>query len=359
MSKQKLDPSDCELNNLKKDLVFLWGSDFRTHTTDEKIEIFRHKMGSALERLAPNFIKNIVNKDIIKRKHCFRKDGLSSNDNSVFKTASEGRRFIVNGPDSQLVLLKNKGLSIEKLAFGDSGNIPVIGTIGHGEFKDISLGSDLFSAHVILITHDGHQFTDLSQRVDDLIIFQDDKTCWLRNKTPMNLPGLSIVKSIGLGKEHAYLKLVYDLYAKDLRPATLRLGIFTIYPHAFKKDEMYFQTHLGGKEPEKFFLSGFRVIQDQPVNHIVSCRHCLGNTEGILRIGDQKSFIEIKTMPWELYSVPLLHYEEIDDSFGRPSYFCRIYYSICERDDVANVFWKGHMRISFKVRYKVMTKLNS
>ncbi len=339
---------------LKKELVSLWGSDFRTQTTDEKYEAFRNRMGAALSSarllIGSNKKQNSrlggTNSRVNSENEHWQtlKDGRGGESGTV---KVQGRRVRVSGKDIVLTLLRDKGLAVESSGFSAVDFTEIVGTIPHGHFADISLGSDFYSGHLVLITQEGRQHTDLSCPVDTLEFCETDRGLGLRNKRPMELPGLSILKTFRL--EGRRLSLTYDLYASDLRPASLRLGIWTLRPWFFDRTSLYYQCHQGGASPERHPLDSRGVQQDMPVNPVVTARHCLGNTSGVLRLGDAKKYIEISTLAAELYSVPLLHHELCRAWDQSESFFTRVYYSICERDDVANVFWKGHLRISFVI----------
>ncbi len=339
------------INNLKRDLVILWGSDFRTHTIDEKFEFFRHKMGSALYKAKrilgeKSYGNNLYNYNGKNNWHSIKTNFLPS-------IKIKGRKITINNKGKQLTLLLNKGLAIESFIDTKISNTPIIGTIAHGFFNDISFGSDFFSGHFILLTHEGRQISDLSLTMDDLEVQQNDKEVSIRNKLPKILPNLELIKTISLTEDT--LKISYNFYAKDLRPASLRLGIITILPHAFDINSLFFKTHQGGFEQETFYLKNNKILQDQPVNHVVTSRHCLGFSEARLTIGDKDKEIEIETDPKKLYCVPLFHFEEIDkdiEGIKMPRYFCRVYFTICERDDVAQVFWKGPISIDFSIKIK-------
>ena len=342
------------INRLQRDLVTLWGSDFRTHTTDEKFEVFRHRMGAALT-LDRELNKN---KETSSSVDTMQPLNLASaqwvplqNLDEVYRSyvQEKGRRICLQTDNISLTLLKNRGLAIENLAFPKIFTRPLLGTLPHGSFPDISLGSDFFSGHIVLVTQEGYQVSDLSCRVDDIEVTLLQGSIGLRNSIPMELPGLSLVKTYFLNQGD--LIVSYDFYARDLRPATMRMGIWTLEPDSFDRNSLFFSTHLGGDVPERFSLAGWRVLQDQPVNHVVTARHCLGSTEGVVTLGDADKQIRILTYPSELYSVPLLHYEETKFRDKKDcSFFCRLYYTICEKDDVAHVFWKGHSRLSFCIK---------
>ncbi|WP_456473221.1 hypothetical protein [Desulfolithobacter sp.] len=325
----------ARLDFLQKELVSLWGSDFRTHTTDEKIENFRNRMGAALfladaredpeksriEELPSPPTTGIPGKS--RRKICLEKGGAS------------------------LTILKNRGMAIEAFTCRQCGPQPLLGTIPHGYFPDISLASDFYTGHIVLLTQDGRQYTDLSVKVPELEITEQEDFVLVRNRLPLELPGLTVFKSLYLDENS--LTIRYDMYARDLRPASLRLGICTFPPRSFHRETLFYETANGGDRAERFYLKGMKVAQDSPANHIVTCRHCLGNTDGRLVVGDATKWLTIVSNPVELYSVPLIHYEEVATNTTKPDFYLRIYHSICERDDVANVFWKGEMSLSFKI----------
>ena len=155
----------------------------------------------------------------------------------------------------------------------------------------------------------------------------------------MELPYVSIIKEFRFSNQ---VEVVYKLYFKDLYPMSVRLGIVTALPNSFDRKSLFYATHNGGKELEVFELSGKNVKMDVPVNYIVTTSGCLGATEGIFEFGDANKSVKIYTNKAKTYTVPLVRYEELNNSF-----FFRIYHSLCERDEVANVFFKGYLEVSF------------
>jgi hypothetical protein len=313
--------------NLWKNLCLLWSSDFRTNTTDEKYLLFRNLMGYSLLTA--------------KSKKTCERTQLEENSEFTVNYFHKGRYFVIETPYHRAVLIKNKGLALKELTFKEKFSHPLIGTVEHGFYEDISYGADFFSFHTLIATQKGEQITDLSAKVDVFCTFENG-FLKVRNAKPINLPFVSIYKEYWFSKT---VKVVYKLYFKDLFPMSIRLGIVTLIPDAFEKETLFYKTHNGGKDEEIFYLAGKTVKLDAPVNYIVTAQGCLGATEGTLTFGDKKKEVTIFTEKSKLYTVPLIRYEEFEDSF-----FFRISHTICERDEVANVFYKGYNEVSFELR---------
>ncbi len=333
-----------DIHSLKKNLVKLWGSDYRTHTTDEKYEEFRNLMGLCLAQAGTDIIG--IGRGGNTEACCAIVDEIQDDSKGI--TAYEDDFYLrIHTGHTEISLLKKKGLAIERLCFPHICEMPLLGTVPHGYFNAITIGSDFFSGHIILIDQRGTQHTDLSCHVPEVTYGKTEhEEIIIKNKRAMRLPGLSLNKQFRITDRG--IEVTYDFYAHDLRPASLRMGIWTLVPDTFERRSLHYSTRIGGEEKEIFSLSGTKVAQDSPVNHIVTARHCIGCTDGCLEMGDSQKKIVITTDHARLYAVPLIHYEEAPRlADNLTSFLCRAIYSICERDDVSNVFWKGHLRLSF------------
>ncbi|MDQ7032799.1 MAG: hypothetical protein Q9M37_08840 [Desulfonauticus sp.] len=314
-------------DSLWKNLCFLWGSDFRTNTTDEKYLLFRNLMGYSL-----------LKADEKRKKENFTKKAAKNFPVNYF---NKGRYFIIETPHHKAVLIKNKGLCLKELTFKEKCSTPIIGTVEHGFYEDISYGADFFSFHLLIATKEGKQITDLSAKVEPCYSFEDGYFK-VRNKKPIDFFLGSLFKEYWFSET---VKVVYRLYFKELFPMSIRLGFITLLPDAFDKQTLFYETHNGGRKAERFYLEGKEVNLDVPVNYIVTSRGCLGSTEGILTLGDSEKSITIITDKSQLYTVPLVRYKEFENTF-----FFRISHTICERDEVANVFFKGYNEVYFELR---------
>ncbi len=300
-----------ETGNIRE-LCYLWASDFRSFTTNAKAEDCKQK----LQSMEPIPQKKQTGYDRLK---IIKKDK---------------REIIIEHDVIKLVLDKDRGLAVRSLIFKEISNSPLIGTIPHGYYEDISYGADFYSSNIIIVTRDGRKITDLSPV--EPIIEEDSIFCTL--ETPVGILGK------GYHIHDKGITLFYKLNLNNLESCSFRLGIITLLPVAFDKDNLFFATHNGGRQIERFSLNGKRVRQDEAVSQLVSSSGCLGATEGWIAVGDNKKAIKISSDRKDLYPVPMISYEEIDDSF-----FFRVYHSISELDETANAKWDGHYSLSFTI----------
>ncbi len=401
---------DETVDELWRELIYLWGSDFRTYTTDEKYLVFRNKMGRTLSRSEEviNQLTNLVpvDKDFalfnpsnnewkgtplalavhfqpgeMKGHIQLWLDGeeivTQEEDTETYRDGSLrkvtlvikpflGARSIAQGkliarptpksapddilpgenfietPSVKVYLSKLRGGAIKELFFPQVSEHCLVRTLPHGYFKNIKLGADFYSANMIALSRSSsEQITDLTRT--ELIFpprpanFPIRIPVCCRTESPLG----QLWKTFYVYRDEPRLDVEYHFRLKDFRPLSFRLGIMTINPEAFDWDTLRYSTINGGYTPETFYLKGRNVTQDEAVSLSVSTHHCLGATEGWVDISDEEKGVAVITNKSQLYSVPLVHYEEIDGT-----YFLRVYTSIGEADDTSEIFWRGHNRIN-------------
>ena len=166
--------SEKDLRELEKHLCYLWSSDFRTHIVQDRWELLidqivktqkhlKTMLGSRKKRLRSTKVPIEVNNLCGSIFYCTkRRDALTNN---LFKENVQiGERFtriLTNSVD--IVLNNNRGLAIESLAFLKIYPKPLIGTIKHGFFEEISLSADWYSASTVLQRPGRSQITDLRE----------------------------------------------------------------------------------------------------------------------------------------------------------------------------------------------------
>jgi len=153
--------------------------------------------------------------------------------------------------------------------------------------------ADFYTGHVVLERPGAHKVADLE---------------WVR---PMVLDGRYHVAVSG-----------------DVPAGSLRLGHITLAPEAFDRDTLYYATHNGGREMERFSLAGHAVDHGAPVSLMVTASTCVGLTEGVFEFGDADRAVRVTVERLAAAVVGMVTYREVGDSF-----FCRVTLSAFESDE--------------------------
>lgn len=331
--------SDEAAEALREKLCLLWGSDFRTNTTDEKLREFQNSMGWLMVETERLLASNVSSRE---GNAGAGSTGAVANGKDFAKAKIETDKKIlsVECPGIRAEFLLTKGLSIKSLTFPELTDKPVIGTLPHGYFDDIHLGADFFSGHFINVQRDGRKVTDLSTVEPG--IHDGPESVTISAAIPMETGNL--LKTFTLHKGKPRLEINYRLKLDGLAASSLRLAILSFFPTAFNKESLWYESVNGGDEPERFYLLGKSVKHDEAVSSTVSASSCLGATDGSVVIGDDDIAVRISSDRSELFSAPLLHYFETDDK-----YFLRLSHSIGEVDDTAFWVWRGINTIDFTI----------
>jgi hypothetical protein len=364
---------DETMGPLKETLCYLWGSDFRTNTIDEKFFNFHKKLGwikSETERLLEARVLKSVPLSIAVGDGMVsgpeEEDGECANGDEccartkephectcgpvgVPQEAPGGGAAVITSDESLLKVstgtvdvefLVKKGYALKAVTFPGVSEAPLIGTLAHGYYDDMRLGADFFSGHLIHLTRDGRKATDLNGAVHE--IEETSVAVTVRLKVPIEIGALWKVYEIS--KTEPKVSLTYRLKVNGLVSSSLRLGIFTMLPTGFDRDTLWYEAKNGGEAPDRFLLKGHDIAHDEPVSASVSASGCLGATDGTVRIGDSQKCVTIHTDKSKFYSVPMLRFRDLGGSF-----FLRLYHSIGEVDDTAWWVWRGYNEITFSI----------
>lgn len=330
------------VEEFRKALCYLWSSDFRTTTTDEKFLDYQNRMGWLQVETA-----KLVGSGPKKRMRAVKKieGGIKTR-----IITEDDYTLSLRGPGIKVSFLKNKGLAIKELTFPGISPHPLLGTLEHGYYEDIELGADFFSGHLINVQRDGRKVTDLVQVRPE--IEKEGGRISITGRIPLEMGILWKRYEIDLARPT--LRLTYDLKTNGLSASSLRLGIFTFFPHAFHRDSLFFEAINGGSAVERTTLKGHIVAHDKPVSPSISASSCLGATEGWVSVGDRQKKIIIRADKARLFSVPMVRYQETERDHGpkgkeNKNFFFRIIHSIGEVDDTAYSIWRGHNSISFDI----------
>lgn len=341
------------LEHFKEVLCELWGSDFRTNTIDEKFAWFQNRLGwlkIETERLLGNHTERMPllswvyggSFNSMTAHNTVIEEPFASKGKSA-SIASDGKVLRIDTGTVVAEFMETKGHALKSLAFPQVFETPLIGTLPHGHYEDISLGADFFSGHLIHSSREGKKTTDLSASTAS--IEENMEKVNIEIKTPLEIG--TIWKKYEISKTAPEVKVTYRLKVNGLVASMLRAGIFTFMPSAFDRDTLWFETVNGGAGAERFYLKGHTLTHDEPVSQSVSASSCLGATDGWVRIGDSSKSIEILTDKSKLFTVPMLKYLELP---AEDSFFLRVYHSLGEFDDTAWWVWRGYNEAAFTLR---------
>ena len=169
-----------------------------------------------------------------------------------------------------------------------------------------------------------HQITDLAAAP---VFRRDDDIGTVLSTTIPTALG-TIEKSLRLHRDRPRLDLEFRLHWRAPPLGVLRLGHITLNPEAFRAGRLWYATHNGGPEPERFDLTGADFDHGRAVSHMVSAGSALGMTEGRFWLGDDRRQVALTVDRSAAAVVPMVAWHRIGTH-----YFFRVSLSAAEIDD--------------------------
>ena len=397
---------------LWRDLCFLWGSDFRSFTTEEKFLEFQNRMGDALARV--HRLRSACERtDGRPATACLRYDipGHSVNGWSVWPDSDwdggfemsvrcdleidgtavpcwigrqtgtleggeqatvprtlvllerEGRRGVirtrttsvrrpleacrievtqstVTTPSVAVRLLPRYGGTIEWVAFPGVSSEPLISRIHNLAYESLDMVDDLFNGDLVLHDQLGRKVSDVRPTEIRFPSPGEWNEVFVPVRCTVQTELGTIWKTYLVYIDQPRVDLVYRMQWRDAVPNSFRVGRMVLNPNGFDHDTLYYATTNGGDEVERFHLKRQQVLHDGPLGAGVTARGCLGATEGWVVIGDAHKGVGFITRPAQLYSVPILHYEELDGEAN--AFLLTLAHSLGELDETSHTLWRGH-----------------
>jgi len=253
-----------------------------------------------------------------------------------------GKMVTIETPSVHIELAQSTGGDIRALTFPDVFGSPLLGYLSPVYYDHVGHSSDYYSMGIHIVDAEKGVVNDTKQTQINV----EGK----RGHFPIRIPVVCQIQlDIGIVWKRYYIyqsiprvDVEYTFYLDNLSPLSFRTGIVTVNPQSFSKNYLKFSTVNGSAHVEQFFLNGRRIHHHHPVGTFSSGQCCLGATEGWVDVSDQHKGIALITDKSQLYSVPMIEYEEI-----KKSYLMRIYNSISESDETGKIFWRGHNGLSF------------
>lgn len=323
-------------DNLWKELCFLWSSDFRTHIEEKRYLKFQERLDDTL-RTVSNMPAGVGTVPCM--------DDHTSKETIQPSVIHQGKMINIETGSLKVSLNTRRGLTIDSLIFKGISDQPLIGTLPHGYYDDISLGADYYTGHTIIEMPGRSKITDLEKVRLTLPVNYSEHDDFISIKGEVDTRLGTIYKEVQVYLSEMRLDISYSFDFKESLLAVFRTGIITLIPDAFDQDTLYYSTHNGGKTVESQKLKGHTISHGEPASAIVSTRHCLGATEGWVEIGDKDKKVKIYSDKSKLYNVPMLDYREVEHG----GYFIRLFHSIGEIDDTAKSVNRHKKDITFSI----------
>jgi len=310
-----LERKETDKNEWKK-LLYFASSDFRTHITEKRWFKLQVEL---------NEFQREINKCKIKNHRKIKCKGFINykiNQNKYYLQV-ETQKLIC-------VFNKLKGLTAQKLIF-KKFDLPILGTIPHGYYDDISFGADFFSFHSIIEIPGQHKCTNLKQS-DFNLSTEYDKIIINEKQTAS---GVTFTKNYYIFNDKIKIETVLQLEERKI--AIIHPFNVTFIPEAFDKDSLFYATH-NGCELEKFKLKNKIINHSQSLSALISSKYGLGSTEGVVIIGDKFKQVIISHDKTKSALIPTIHYKPMEETF-----FLRLQYSAQEIDDTFRPNKKPHI----------------
>ena len=315
------------------ELCYLWSSDFRTHITEERWLGYTSRLDKMLERCSAQ--QHTETAGLLETQPATRlpKTGLIAEYN--------GRFIDVFGERLRLRFNTYRGLSLESFIDSQLGDVCLFGTLPHGFFDDIKWAADFYSGHLVFESAAAPKVTDLN-RVKPKI---DTVTGNVSLSTDIVTSLGKVCKTWLIDDLAGEVSLHYDIDWPQAPFGSLRLGFITLNPIAFDYDGLTVRATNGGYTEEVFPLFEKRIDHGAPVSFLISANQALSLSNGVLRIGDQKQYLELAIDKSAAAAVAMIKSEPV-----KGSYLTRIYFSILEQDDTSRA--RTGIRENFKLTIK-------
>ncbi len=289
-----------------KKLLYFASSDFRTHIIQARWKKFEKELNDFEKKRGAKPVRFVV-------------DNKLNTDYKIFENLLD---FSVETDNLKVTFNKKKGLTVKSLIFKNRSDKPLIGTLPHGYYDDISLGADFFSFHSIIEKPGEHKITNLC--VTDYSIDKTDDTVKIITSCQEKEADFFREYEIFKDKIRVYIKI--NLPKREL--AIIHPFSITFIPENFDKNTLFFATHNGSNGFETFQLENRAVDHSQSLSVLISAKHGLGATEGIVAIGDKDKKITVEHNQTLSALIPSVYYLPIDETF-----FLRLQYSAQEMDE--------------------------
>ncbi len=401
------------------ELCFLWNSDFRTFTTEEKYLEFRNHMGAALDRvrsLQKELQPKLRSSSALWLANCspvraeaepvsfsISANGAGPDDPWAYSLLLAGQtapcqvtgravtggkstsltlealpvlaagqsgaavirksvrsavsqvsdyridpeQHLVETPTVRLRLLPAHGGAIDSLEFPQAFGQPLICRLQDQSAQPLQPGASQLPGDLVLEDQNGRSITDHHKTELEYPEPGEGHEIFFPVRCSIRTELGTIWKTYRVYRYQPRIDLAYRFQWKDAVPRTFRLGRMTLNARAFDLDTLFYATTNGGDDVERFSLNDEHFRQDEPLEGGVTSPCYLGATEGWVVLGDALKGVGFVTKSAELYSLPMVHYENLaGESEG---FRLTLAYSLAEGDETSHTLWRGHSSWSLSI----------
>ncbi len=299
-----------------RELCYLWSSDFRTHITERRWEEYRKRLKRGIDLYCcggQGEQSTAVTTDLL------------PGDVTVIH---RGRILTVETKGLRVDLNKRRGLALDGLWLKNGTTEKLCGTLPHGYYDDIALGADFYSGHLIFESPGKSKITDLEK--SEPVVRWDPLSKSVEVSFELQTSLGTMTKRVRVFSEVNTVEYGYKLDWKSLPIGSLRLGHITLNPLAFDRSTLFFRSHNGGKKMETFTMEDTSVAHGEHTSFLVSAKHALGMTEGVLEIGDTAKLLRISLTGASPALLAMISFAPVRDS-----YFFRSSLSAREMDETS------------------------
>ena len=241
----------------------------------------------------------------------------------------DGIHIVIKSKTLSLVLDTKKGMAIESLIFPETFSAPLIVTVPQGYYQDNNFNADFFSGHTTLDIPGLGKITDLSPVKPSYAISFFGGEKWLAITGIITFDQGTLQKTVFVAVQSPKIKIEYVVSPLIPPRCSFRAGFMTFNPEVFDTRTLFYSCHNGGFKPDMFFF-GTEAIHVHPVSFLVSSRRALGNTSGILEVGDKSKTVTMAIEMDNYAALPMLQFEKMLRS---STFFLRTKFSLQEFDD--------------------------
>ncbi|MDX9961057.1 MAG: hypothetical protein RBS32_06275 [Aliarcobacter sp.] len=302
-------------------LLKYWGSDYRTHIT-------QNKWDKAINDLENLIVSRDTDTQVLKESN----EDFSEKDNLV----------IFEKDKLKILFDKRKGLTLDTI-FINNKKFPIC-TIKHGDLDLIKHGADFFTGTTIVESSEIKKISDLLE-VENIKYYKIEENIYIIKSKLQMKNGIKELKSWIIDYKNNSITFDLILECPIFIRGSIRVGILTL-DKTFALNNGSIKIKNGGKHYEKINLKNNEINQHITKSLMQSSISGLGCTNGIMKFkNDEFSFkIEIDRQ----VSFPFIMLQNNKDKFG---YLTRIHFSLQELDDTLK---KRLENQTFRMKYKII-----